>query len=114
MGQALGFLKTEQNRESPVNEPDIPEPEKKYLELLRNRLKLIDSNGRSTSILAQIPNQRCSLRKPYLMDNEDFFLVFFLSDPEKHCCVQLSRHLNKCLGCFEIFSQVMRDYYHKH
>jgi hypothetical protein len=50
---------------------------------------------------------------PFLSGNEDFFLQVFLNQHKDPVCLELAAHLNRCYACFEIFSQILRDYYHK-
>ncbi len=114
LGQALGFLKAEHDAEYSQDWHELSESERNYQELLRKRLKSIRANEKALEIFAGIPGEQCSRVKPHFADNEDFFLALFFINPQNGHCLRLSKHLNKCLSCFEIFSQVMRDYYQEY
>ena len=53
----------------------------------------------------------CSINQPFLENNEDFFIALFSDTKHDDACIRLYKHMNDCYPCFEIFSQVLRDYY---
>ena len=84
------------------------------LKKLREHVNNFQSSGLD-SILQKCPTGPCQTESPFLQENEDFFiaLVMFKIRGEqngKHCN-PLIEHLNDCFRCFEVYSEVMRQYY---
>lgn len=64
--------------------------------------------------LPDIPENTCSLDAPFLEKNIDLFLHLYMGKAQPEICEQLTRHLNNCFHCFEIFTQVLTDYYREY
>jgi hypothetical protein len=108
LGWALAHLESEQLSQS----TQLNETDRCYLDQLVQRLDDLKKNGRVATVLTKIPAQSCLHNHPFLENNDDFFIAFFTSSKQENACINLFKHLNDCFHCFEIFSQVLRDYYH--
>ena len=108
LGWALAHLPTGTNGISTNFAPD----QRNYLVQMVDRLKMLSSDGQRTSILDSIPERGCTSTKPFLEHNDDYFILLFSNNRHDQACISLYNHLNNCYHCFEIFSQVLRDYYH--
>jgi len=66
-------------------------------------------------LLNGVPDSRCN-PESRLVGNKEFFTAYLLeyrsNDEHQQHCKKLSRHLNDCFQCFEVFSDVVRDYLH--
>lgn len=117
LGQNLAYLIAEKTAREMALWSHLSPSEKKQLESLQNRLKEIKSDDDVANFFADIPEFECQAEKSYLMNNKDFFLALFLIGPQDNDfgkdCMRLSKHLNDCYKCFEIFCHVTRDFYHK-
>jgi hypothetical protein len=64
-----------------------------------------------------VPDRACLVDKPFLEGNADFFLAYLGATRGMprgfHECGSLTRHLNDCHRCFDIYCQTLRDY-HNH
>jgi hypothetical protein len=63
-----------------------------------------------------VPSCRtCLVGKPFLQDNFDFFLRYLAGpDGEESApvdCDRLFRHLNDCTRCFDIYTDVVQDFF---
>ena len=65
-------------------------------------------------IAMEIPVSRCKVSQPFLQNADDFFITHLVLEPNGHreYYSSLIKHLNDCYACFEIYSQVFKDYYH--
>ena len=61
----------------------------------------------------KIPDQTCSIHNSFLNNNYDFFHKYISDYSTDNTCSKLFVHLNNCYSCFCVFSQTMRDYFHK-
>ena len=117
LGFALAHLAVEITTERVSNWPELNEHQKNSLQTLRDRRQEILSNASVDRIFKAIPAYACQTEKTYLLNNEEFFIAHFLITTEDgkadKYCERLSRHLNDCYTCFELFCDVMRDYYSK-
>jgi hypothetical protein len=93
--------------------PSLSESESSQVELMRKRITNISSEDEAKYISDNIPNTTCPMENPFFSGNEDLFLDLFLNHHRDPVCHRLTSHLNSCFACFEIFTQVLRDYYHK-
>lgn len=61
-----------------------------------------------------LPKGTCSLDRPFLQDNTDFFLFYLRNAQESGIraidCPRLAVHLNNCYPCFDEYCRVLRDY----
>jgi hypothetical protein len=112
LGSALAFLSLEGRADESV----LTQAQKDYLQTLSERFAQLDDGKKIEKIYLNIPRNRCVSQKCFLEDNIDFFISYVLSS-EKHNSSdkklsRLFRHLNDCYGCFEVYIEVMRSYYH--
>jgi hypothetical protein len=107
LGWALAHLQTANTEIS----RKIPQDHLNYLEQVTNRLKVLNSDGKLIEILESLPDKGCTVDNPFLENNEDYFIALFSNTKYDKACIRLYNHLNNCYHCFEIFSQVLRDYY---
>ena len=92
--------------------------DKGYVQKLYQRWQsLVNHQNQVESLLNAIPEEPCHDEKCHLADNEDFFVVYMLMYLPKavndNYCIGLVKHLNNCYRCFKVYSDVMRDYYHR-
>ena len=107
LGWAIAHLQTEQiSQDQPLSDPA-----KTYLDHMIRRFDFLKTDGRLSSILETVPVKACIFNHPFLENNEDFFIALFSDTKQEETCIKLYQHLNDCYHCFEIFSQVLRDYY---
>jgi len=116
-GKILAYLKTEKTTNKKNILKSISEKENYCLQSLRQQFEKISSQNLAPKIFEEIPEHECQTKQAFLKNNEDFFLCLILIDPEDDdfdkCCTRLSGHLNNCFRCFEIFCQVMVDFYYE-
>ncbi len=108
LGWALAHLQAEKK----VQSAQVSEADKDYLHKILKRYYLMKDNGRLHEALEELPTHTCSLDHPFLQNNEDFFIALFSDTKHDEACIRLYKHMNDCYRCFEIFSQILRDYYH--
>lgn len=117
LGFALAHLAVEIKTNKVPDRPELNEDQKNSLQTLRDRWQEILSNASVDRIFKAIPAYACQTEKTYLLNNEEFFIAHFLITTEDgkadKYCERLFRHLNDCYTCFELFCEVMRDYYNK-
>jgi len=117
-GQALAYLEFEEKNGEPYSGSLLAEHELDCLTELKKRMQQLRQHKNNNEILGEIPDKMCQSEQTFLQDNIDFFLVllFFQAQTKNRNdkCLKISTHLNTCYRCFEIFSQVMRNYYYKH
>jgi hypothetical protein len=111
-GSALAFVSCEGMSDDSV----LTQSEKDYLKTLRERYIQLDDRKRIEKIYKNIPRNRCVSQKCFLDDNIDFFISYVLLS-EKHYSSDrkfssLFKHLNDCYGCFEVYTEVIRNYYY--
>jgi hypothetical protein len=107
LGWALAHLQTGQSGTSLT----VSGPESGYLTHIQERYRQLHSDGQLLKILDRLPGQPCLIDRPFLEGNEDFFIALFSNTKHDEACIRLYKHMNDCYPCFEIFSQVLRDYY---
>ncbi|MEJ2052542.1 MAG: hypothetical protein P8X42_01365 [Calditrichaceae bacterium] len=88
--------------------------DKDELSQFRNRLKDLTKSPDRKLIIDKLDEKECSIESPYLKDNTDLFLILLFQTEIPELCSNLGRHLNDCYQCFEIFTQVMQDYYREY
>ena len=107
----LGWYLANLEREK-FSQPDqFDEDEYSKLEHIRKRVEELKNLNTTIEILNRIPENPCLLGRPFLKDNLDYFISLFLISTTENDCLRLAKHINSCLGCFEIFSQTIRDYH---
>ncbi len=85
--------------------------DKEELTNFRNRIKNLTSSPERNLIINKLDYNECSFEAPFLKDNSDLFLLLLFQKEIPELCTNLGKHLNDCYHCFQIFSQVMQDYY---
>jgi hypothetical protein len=80
----------------------------------KDRLKDLSTNSEYNLIIEKLDHNECSLDAPFLKDNCDLFLLLLFRKEIPQLCTNLGKHLNDCYQCFQIFSQVMQDYYQEY
>ncbi len=111
LGRAIGYLKLQRDDSFSVETPALSPEGRDYLEKLSETLQNLKNNRAEVSLLENIPRFPCELERPYLKDNEPFFLALFLIPGVKVNCADLFVHLNNCFSCAAIFSDMLRDYH---
>ncbi len=116
LGKALAYIETEMMAKIPQNAPPLAPSDNLLLQNLKNRLQNIEHSHSVLHIVSDVPKHQCSWATPYLADNSDFFLAHLIVR-NANCWHGLNleqqfKHLNKCFNCFEIYCQVLQDYYH--
>lgn len=91
--------------------------ERREMERFRQQAIEINASGGSATILNMIPTHECHCEHSFLQNNEGFFFALVFDNKNaaefESRCLRLTRHLNDCYRCFEIFHHTMRDYYFK-
>ena len=117
LGQILAYLYTERSDKNPDHTFKLSTEETEQLDSMRQRFEKISFGENFFNILTCLPNNQCNGEIAHLQSNEDvFFAILSLGLKNGDCskdCKQLFNHLNSCFRCFEIFSDVMRDFYFK-
>jgi hypothetical protein len=117
LGEALAILAVESRVADGNHGQTFAGPAESYLQRLRERAQTLRSPENLAAIFNAVPAQRCEIEKTFLAENEDFFLAYFLASASSanggSSCWNLFKHLNDCFECFEEFSNVMQNYYHK-
>lgn len=88
--------------------------DKEKLANFRNRLNDLISSPERNLIIKKLDYNECSFEAPFLRDNSDLFLLLLFYQDIPELCTNLGKHLNDCYHCFQIFSQVMQDYYQEY
>jgi hypothetical protein len=119
LGEALAILAIERRvaNGNHGHVPPLSAPGENYLQALRERAQALSLPENFEVVFNALPVHRCETEKTFLAENEDFFLAYFLasSNPANggNACLKLLKHLNDCFECFEEFSAVLQNYYHK-
>ena len=87
---------------------------KEELSEFRSRLKDLTAGSDRNLIINALDHQECTLEAPFLKDNSDIFLLLLFQKENPQLCANLGKHLNDCYQCFQIFTQVMQDYYQEY
>jgi hypothetical protein len=109
IGKALAHLKSDGQKKV----EGLSQPDREYLESLRQRIDTYRHNMNVHHILDAVPQYTCDLQQAYISDHEDTLLVLFFAIQQQDTCPRITNHLNSCYSCFERFSQVLRDYYYQ-
>ena len=111
LGSAIAFLSLEGLSDDSV----LTQSEKDYLKALKERYAQLDDGRGIEKIYQNIPRHSCISTECFLDDNTDFFISYvLLSEKQNNNDRKLSslfKHLNDCFGCFEVYTEVMRNYY---
>ena len=105
IGYKLAFLQNSTNS----NSFSIPDESENNIEQFNQE----NSKNNLPTLSHVIPDQICSINDSFLNNNFDFFNNYIYGPPEYKNCLKLFTHLNSCYSCFSIFSQTMRDFFHK-
>jgi hypothetical protein len=111
-GQALAYLKVIDCNEELTSEGLLPESARDYIKELCRCKNELNDDGLIKKLFTKIPECTCQSEHPYLHDNKEFFIALLIIKSGHYCCEQLTRHLNNCFNCFDVFCQVLRDYFH--
>lgn len=109
--ESLGWALAHLQAEGKGPAPSAADADNVLLAKMKERYRQLSSNGQLKAVLESLPEQSCLSEKPFLESNEDFFIVLFSDIKHEEACIKLYTHMNDCFSCFEIFSQVLRDYY---
>jgi hypothetical protein len=88
--------------------------DKEELSEFRNRLIDLTTSPDRNLIIHKLDHSECTFEAPVLKDNSDLFLLLLFQKEIPELCSNLGKHLNDCYQCFQIFSQVMQDYYQEY
>ena len=114
IGAALAYIKSTKDAKE-INGKRISEQDFEYIRSLRNRFDYLAARGNEEKIFQSIPENRCECTNQFLSGNVDFFLSFVLLDDDlklEKFSPRFIKHLNNCFWCFDIFTNVMREYYY--
>jgi len=109
LGRAIACLKFEEQIDHHNFNQSFQDDD--FLNSLRLRAASLENDKFKSANVDGIPENGCYLDQLYLDNNPDFFLNLFLNGPQNGVCVKLTQHLNNCFGCFQVFTEVIRDYY---
>jgi len=115
IGQALAFLDVE-NARGIQQWKQLSEVEMETLNQLRQRLGAIKSNRAAGKIIKSLPKSACSA-DAYIGDNWDFFLsclILRASEAQEVSDNEFFGHMNSCCKCFEIFAEILREYFRQY
>jgi hypothetical protein len=107
LGRALAHWQAQQTKTRTF----IPGDQEDYIRTINDRYLDLKNDGKMQAVMENLPRGACYSDRPFLKDNEDFFIVLFSDTKQEEACISLFQHLNNCYYCFEIMSQVLRDYY---
>ena len=111
-GQALAYLKAIDSDQEQTSIKSLPESARNYIHELTGCKSKLNNEGIIKKLLTAIPEYTCQSTDPYLQNNREFFIALLVMKSGHFCCDQLTRHLNNCFNCFDVFCQVLRDYFH--
>ncbi|MBN1406316.1 MAG: hypothetical protein JW956_00925 [Calditrichaceae bacterium] len=80
----------------------------------KNRLKHLTASQDRNVLIEKLDHNECCFESPFLKGNSDIFLLLLFQKEIPELCSSLGKHLNDCYHCFQIFSQVMQDYYQEY
>ena len=107
LGRVLAHWQVQQTN----TRKQIPGDQDDDIRMINSRYLELKNDGKMQSVMATLPQGVCSYERPFLKDNDDFFIALFSDKRDDDVCIKLYQHLNSCYYCFEIMSQVLRDYY---
>jgi len=113
IGQVLAFLDVEST--SGIQDwGQLSEVEKEFLNQMRQRLGSIKAHNTAEGIIRSLPRSSCK-DGSYIDGNRDFFLSCLIVRHNEAQEVSDNRgffnHMNSCCKCFEIFAEVLREYF---
>ncbi len=115
IGHRIALLAAEEKNKKLFMSKSLSSMEKDDLAFLVKSLAEITLDKNNESVFNHIPENPCQTVKPYLDNHVEFFLRLILmterQDRLELDCGRLTRHLNVCYKCFQIFCNTMRDYY---
>lgn len=112
LGQALAYVRTVLDINSEETE-GLTQQQKSYITFVNDRYIELSSKPQD-NIFATIPRCACNSDRPFLSENMDFFISFLLigiDEADEKGRSKLTKHLNDCFWCFELFTDVLRDYF---
>lgn len=115
LGRALAFLEFELAG-GQIAQTNISEKAFEDLSSFRKRLQELKIPATVEKIFSDKPLAACQTDKSFLQGSNDFLLAFvLLIKPDESLlqkyCEWMTSHLNDCFWCFEVYSEVMRDYF---
>ena len=112
-GLRLGWILALLEQSDDINHPPLSQEQRRHIERMRAQFLDVSSGAEGQRSSNNIPRSTCPVDTPFLSGNEDFFLGVFLNQHKDPVCLDLAVHMNRCYACFEIFCQVLRDYYNQ-
>ncbi|MEK7729330.1 MAG: hypothetical protein AAB354_13030 [candidate division KSB1 bacterium] len=121
LGQALAILDAHDHNLGNGNAAGrlFAPAEDVFLNSLRERRKILHTKPHLVQeVFNAIPEHGCEEEYSFLADTIDVFLVYLKNSPHAAKestgeCSRLFKHINNCFLCFEEYSLVHRDYWHK-
>jgi hypothetical protein len=111
LGQALAYVKAMCGEATPMGEKLLSDSAQNYINSLCSFRNDLNNDQSIQGIFAGIPEYTCQSSKSFLTDNFKFFIVLLILRSENYSCERLIKHLNSCYNCFDVFCQVLRDYF---
>jgi hypothetical protein len=113
LGQALAYVRNVLDVNTDELEGISPQ-QRSYLSAMQSRFIELSSK-KPDDIFKHIPRCSCNSDFPFLENNLDFFIAFLLigideNNVEDHA--KITKHLNDCFWCFELFTDVVRDFFY--
>lgn len=93
---------------------DLTDDGKQLIARVHNRYLHIAESPHG-ELFKNIPSSSCSGKSPFLLDNVDFYVAFLLvgiDEDNNEYHAKIVKHLNDCFWCFELFTDVLRDFFH--
>jgi hypothetical protein len=112
LGQALAYVKAMGAEVTPKGKKLLSDSAQNYINSLCHFRNDLNNDQSLQRIFAGIPEYTCQSSKSFLTNNFKFFIALLLLHSENYSCEKLIKHLNSCYSCFDVFCQVLRDYFH--
>ena len=112
LGQALAYVKAMNGETPPGGGKLLSDSAQSYINNLCRFRNDLNDDQLINGIFAAIPEYTCQSSKSFLTNNFKFFIALLIIRSENYSCERLIKHLNSCYSCFDIFCQVLRDYFH--
>jgi hypothetical protein len=112
LGQALAYVKVMGGEEIPMGGGLLSDSAQNYIKSLCRFRNDLNNDQSIQGIFAAIPEYTCQSSKSFLTNNFKFFITLLILRSENYSCEKLIKHLNSCYNCFDVFCQVLRDYFH--
>ena len=110
-GEALAYLNAIDGNGKSLYLSSLPASAQDYINNLSRFRDDMNNEKTIIEIFRTIPEYACQSSKPYLSDNFKFFIALLIIKSENYSCGQLTKHLNNCYSCFDVFCHVLRDFF---